>query len=149
VYPDPRVADFITEQFVPVRFHVKEQHDEFQRVGGKYGAHWTPTVLTLDAGGEERHRIEGFLPVNDFLSQLMVGTARAAFDQNDYTAAADRYRRVVEQFPQTEAAPEALYWAGVSNYRATNDPGALKATAAAFSDRYQSSSWAKKASVWQ
>jgi hypothetical protein len=149
VYPNTRVADFINEHFVPVRFHVKDQHDDFQRVGGKYGAQWTPTVLMVDANGEERHRIEGFLPVDDFLSQLMLGTARAAFDQKDYAAAEQRYRRVVEEFPETEAAPEALYWAGVSNYRATNDPSALKATAAAFAERYQSSSWAKKASVWR
>ena len=106
-------------------------------------------MLILDSGGDERHRIEGFLPVDDFLAQLMLGTARAAFERKDYAAAAEQYRRVVEQFPQTEAAPEALYWAGVSNYRATNDPAALKATAEAFGDRFQSSSWAKKASVWR
>ena len=149
MYPDPRVAKFITEQFVPVRFHVKDQHDDFQRVGGKYGAQWTPTILIVDADGEEHHRIEGFLPVDDFMSQLMLGTARAAFDRNDYAAAEQLYRRIVEPFPETEAAPEALYWAGVSKYRATNDPSALKATAAAFAERYQSTSWAKKASVWR
>ena len=149
MYPTTRVADFINEHFVPVRFHVKDQHHDFQRVGGKYGAQWTPTVLIVDANGEERHRIEGFLPADDFLSQLLLGTARAAFDQKDYATAEQRYRRVVEEFPETEAAPEALYWAGVSKYRATNDPSALKATAAAFAERYQSSSWAKKASVWR
>jgi hypothetical protein len=149
VYPDARVADFVTEHFVPVRFHVKDQHEDFQRVGEKYGAMWTPTVLIVDADGTERHRIEGFLPANDFLSQLLLGTARAAFEQKDNAAAERLYRRVVEQFPDTEAAPEAVYWAGVSKYRATNDPSALKATAATFGDRYQSSSWAKKASVWR
>lgn len=149
MYPDGRVAEFITGQFVPVRLHVKDQRDEFQRVGGKYGAHWTPTVLIVDGDGEEHHRIEGFLPVNDFLSQLMLGTARAAFQHEDYVTARQLYRQVIDQSPETEAAAEALYWTGVSNYRATNDPGALKATAAAFADRYQSSSWAKKASVWR
>jgi hypothetical protein len=33
----------------------------------------------VDAGGEERFRIEGFLPADDFLSQLMLGAAQAAF----------------------------------------------------------------------
>ena len=149
MYPDIRVAGFITEQFIPVRFHVKDQHDDFQRVGAKYGAQWTPTILIVDANGDVHHRLEGFLPADEFLSQLMLGTARAAFDPQDYAAAEQRYRRVVEEFPETEAAPEALYWAGVSKYRATNDPSALKATAAAFANRYQSSSWAKKASVWR
>ena len=149
MYPDPRVADFIGGQFVPVRLHVKDQREDFQRVGAKYSAHWTPAILILDADGTERHRIEGFLPADDFLSQLMLGTARAAFERKDYGAAAERYRRLLDEFPETEAAPEALYWAGVSRYRASNDPAALKQTATAFAGRYQTSSWAKKASIWR
>jgi TolA-binding protein len=148
VYPDPRVADFITERFVPVRVHVKDQRDEYQRLAGQYSAQWTPTVLIIDQDGAEHHRIEGFLPAEDFLGQLTLGTARAAFKRGDYATAERSYGDVVERFPNTEAAPEALYWAGVAKYRATNDPAALKETARAFSERFQSSSWAKKASVW-
>jgi TolA-binding protein len=55
---------------------------------------------------------------------------------------------VVEKLPGTEAAAEAMYWAGVSRYKASNDPSALKATAQAFKDRYKETSWAKKASIW-
>jgi hypothetical protein len=148
VYPDPRVADYVTGRFVPVRVHVKDQRDEYKRLSAEYGVQWTPTTLILDEG-EERHRIEGFLPADDFLSQLMLGTARAAFTRKDHANAERLYREVVTQFPNTEAAAEALYWAGVSKYRATNDPAALKETARAFEDRYQSTSWAKKASVWR
>jgi TolA-binding protein len=55
---------------------------------------------------------------------------------------------VVERFPNSDAAPEALYWAGVARYKATNDPSALEQTAQASAQRYQDSAWAKKASVW-
>ena len=48
----------------------------------------------------------------------------------------------------TDAAPEALYWAGVARYKATGDAAALAETAAEFANRYQDSAWAKKASVW-
>ena len=48
----------------------------------------------------------------------------------------------------TDAAPEALYWAGVARYKATGDAAALSDTAGQFRQRYQESSWAKKASVW-
>jgi hypothetical protein len=148
VYPDPRVTAFINDRFIPVRVHVKDQHDDFRRLGERYSAQWTPTVLLIDGDGEGRHRIEGFLPADDFLAQLMLGEAHAAFRTNDYAAAEPLYRRVVDQFPNTEAAPEALYWAGVSRYRSSNDPTALADTARAFKERFQSSSWAKKASVW-
>jgi TolA-binding protein len=56
---------------------------------------------------------------------------------------------VVERYPDSDAAPEALYWAGVSRYKATGDATALKDTAAAFGTQYRESSWAKKASIWK
>jgi Tetratricopeptide repeat len=142
------VVQLVEQNFVPVRVHVKEQADDFKRLGARYGAQWTPTILVLDSSGEERHRTEGFLPVDDFLSQLALGLAKSAFARGDFADAERRFREIVERHPSTDAAPEALYWAGVSRYKATNDPAALKATTAAFRERYQETSWAKKASVW-
>ena len=149
MYSDARVVDFVTRHFAPVRVHVKENAAAFAELGDRYDAHWTPTVLMLDATGAERHRIEGFIPADDFLSQLALGVAKAAFARKDYAEAQRLYRDVVERFPATDAAPEAQYWTGVSQYRATNDAGALRATADAFAQRYQDSTWAKKASVWR
>src|SRR5262249_36226101 len=126
----------------------KENSAEFRRLGDHFDAHWTPTTLLVDVTGTERHRIEGFLPVDEFLAQLALGMAKAAFARQDYAAAERLHREVLERFPKTDAAPEAQYWAGVSKYRATNDAGALRATAQAFRERYQDSTWATKASVW-
>ena len=148
MYSDPAVARYITEDFEPVRVHVRDQRDEYKRLGERYNAQWTPTILVLDPEGEERHRIEGFLPVNDFLSQLALGLAKVAFQRQDYAEAERRYREIVDRFPSTDAAPEALYWAGVSKYKGSGDASALGATTAAFRDRYQDTTWAKKASVW-
>jgi len=148
VYPNPRVVEFVTAHFIPVRVHVRENAAEFKRLGDRFNAHWTPTTLLIDRSGTERHRIEGFLPVDDYLSQLALGLAKAAFAREDYPAAERLYRDVVERFPDTDAAPEGQYWAGVSKYRVTNDASALKATSQAFRDRYRESTWAKKASVW-
>jgi hypothetical protein len=149
VYTDPRVVSFITENFRPVRIHVKEDADAWQKVGGELGVQWTPTVLVLDPAGVERHRLEGFLPADDFLPQLHLGLAKAAFSRNDFAEAERRYRGLVDTYPDNEAAAEALYWAGVSKYKGTNDASALQDTARAFGERYQDSSWAKKASVWK
>lgn len=149
MYSNPDVADFITNNFLPVRVHVREQKDQFQRLGQRFSAQWTPTILIADETGAERHRIEGFLPVEDFMSQLVLGLGHAAFAADDFGAAEPYFREVVEKYPNTEAAPEALYWAGVSRYKATNDASALGDTAKAFDQRYQDSSWAKKASVWK
>jgi len=148
VYADPQVARYLSEHLETVRVHVRDQKDEYKRLSERYNAQWTPTVLILDADGEERHRIEGFLPADDFLSQIALGLAKSAFQRKDYGEAERRYREIVDRFPSSEAAPEALYWAGVSNYKATGDPSALRATTSAFGQRYQDTAWAKKASVW-
>ena len=148
MYPDPRVIAFINENFRPVRVHVREDAEAWKKVGGELGVQWTPTILLISPDGKEQHRIEGFLPADEFLSQLGIGVAKLAFARNDFQEAERRYRYVLENFSKTHSAPEAMYWAGVSRYKATNDAGALKETARLFADRYKDTPWAKKASVW-
>jgi hypothetical protein len=148
VYPDHRVIAFIKENFRPVRIHVREDAEAWKRVGGELGVQWTPTTLIVSPEGREQHRIEGFLPRDEFLAQLGIGAGKVAFARNDFQDAERRYRYVLENFPATDSGGEAMYWAGVSRYKATNDPSALKETARLFTERYQTSTWAKKASVW-
>jgi len=148
VWPDERVVRFVNENFLPARVHVKDDADAFQRYGEKYNAHWTPTVLELDPNGEEQWRTEGFLPLDDFLGQLMLGRAQMDFKQGKWAEAEKRFREIVEKLPNADAASEALYWTGVSKYKASHDPAALKEIAKAFTTRYKDSSWAKKASIW-
>ena len=115
---------------------------------GRFGANWTPTVMILDSAGNERHRIEGFLPADEFLAQLHLGLGQEAFKNGRFPDAERHFRDVVEQLGSTDVAPEAQYWAGVARYKATNDYGALQQTAGAFKNRYADSVWAKKASIW-
>lgn len=149
MYPDERVVKFVTDHFIPVRIHVRDQAEQWKRVGGQYGVQWTPTVLVIDPSGEERHRLEGFLPLDDFLAQLQLARAKVAFAHGQFEEAENRFREVVDTHPEAESAPEAFYWAGVSRYKGTNDASALAETAKGFQQRYQDSSWAKKSSVWK
>ena len=148
MWPDERIVRFVNEHFLAARVHPQKNPDDFKTYGQRYSAQWTPIVLELDADRVEHYRIEGFLPADDFLGQLMLGWARIAFDAGQWAEAEQRYREVVERLPNTEAAAEALYWAGVAPYKATGNPASLKATGEAFKKRYQGSAWAKKASVW-
>jgi outer membrane protein assembly factor BamD (BamD/ComL family) len=124
--------------------HIKEQKPVFQR----FNALWTPTQLVLDSDGVERHRMEGFLPVDDFLAQLDLGLGKLAFQGGSYDEAEKRFLSVCESHGKSGAAPEACYWAGVSAYKARNDPAPLKATAQKLIKDYPNSEWARKASVW-
>jgi Thioredoxin-like domain len=142
VYTDPDVAQFITGNFIAARAHVKEQPEALER----FGAQWTPTILILDPNEKEQHRIEGFLPADDFLAQLRIGLAHAARTRGDFADAERRYRELSSG--EGDVAAESLYWAGVSRYKHSNDATALGETAKAFQSRFKDSAWAKKASVW-
>ena len=126
-----------------MKIHIKEQPATFER----FGAQWTPTFVILDPDGEERRRFEGFLPAEELLGQLALGLAHAAFARKRWPEAEQRFRQIVEDYPGTVAAPEALYWAGVSKYKG-GEVGALAETSRRFQETYADSVWAKKASVW-
>lgn len=144
MYPNERVAKFLSENFLPVKIDVRKQPALMER----FGAQWTPTLIFLDPGGTERYRFEGYLPTEDFLAQLTLGLAHVEFARKNWAQAERRFGEVVERYPKSETAPEALYWQGVSRYKGSGDASALGQTAADFQRRYSDSSWAKKASVW-
>jgi hypothetical protein len=143
VYPDPEVAGFISDHFIPARFHVKTHPEAMER----FGAQWTPTIIFLDPNGRERHRVEGFLEKGPFLAQLKLGLAQTAFANSQWDEAERLFEEVVSA-GDTDTAPEAAYWAGVTRYKRTGDPSALGATHQRLSSEYAGSTWAKKASIW-
>ncbi len=102
----------------------------------------------LDPDGRERYRFVGYLPANEFLPQLYMGLLKTAFAHKKWQDAERWARALVEKFPNSDLAPEALYWAGVAPYQASHDPKLLQQTAQEFTQRYQKSSWATRSSVW-
>ena len=105
-------------------------------------------MLILDPQGEERWRVEGYLPKKEFRAQLEMGLARIDFMRKRWDEAEQRYARVVEDYGDTVAAPEAVYWRGVSKYKRTNDHTVLGEVAEQLTQKYGESVWAQKASVW-
>jgi outer membrane protein assembly factor BamD (BamD/ComL family) len=124
--------------------HIKEQPAMWSR----FGVRWTPTILILAPDGKEQHRIEGFLPADDFLAQLELGLGHMAVGRREWQAAEREFTKIVDELPETDAAPEALYWSGVAKYSCTHDATALKETSRKLKSKYERTSWAKRASVW-
>jgi TolA-binding protein len=138
------VQKFVGEHFVPIKIHIKERPQDF----GRFKAEWTPTVIVAEADGTERHRYVGYLPVDDFLAQLQLGLAKVAFSRGQFAEAQQSFAAVVHKHPQSEAAPEAVYWTAVSSYKATGKPEFLKQGGEQLRAEYPQSDWAKKGSVW-
>ena len=105
-------------------------------------------MLILDPNGKERHRIEGYLPADEFRAQLEMGLARVAFMSKNWADAERRYAAVLDRYPNGTAAPEALYWKGVSNYKQTNDHTVLGELPGEFQQKYPDSVWALKTAAW-
>ncbi len=105
-------------------------------------------MLICDSDGGERHRIEGYLPNAEFRAQLELGLARIAFMHKQWADAERGYAEIVENYPASATAPEAMYWQGVSRYKATNDHAVLGELGQRFKQKYQGTIWAEKASIW-
>lgn len=130
---------------MPLEAHIKEHPAYFHR----FDVPWTPTVLILDSKGVERHRIEGYLPMDEFRSQLELGLARVAFMNKNWADAERRYTDVLDRYPDSQSAPEALYWKGISHYKATNDHTVLGELPELFRQKYPDSIWALKTAAWE
>jgi outer membrane protein assembly factor BamD (BamD/ComL family) len=105
-------------------------------------------VLVLDENGKERHRIEGYLPKEEFAAQLLLGLARVAFMQKKWADSEKLYDEIIQKYPNTEAAPEAIYWKAVSHYKGTNDHTVLGEVPKTLQHKYPKSVWVKKAIPW-
>ena len=106
-------------------------------------------MLILDSNGKERFRIEGYLPKEEFRAQLELALARVAFMNKKFAEAEQLYTSVLDRFPNTHAAPEALYWKGVSRYKVTNDHTVLGELPEQFRQKYPNSIWALKTAAWE
>ncbi len=138
------MSEFVTQNFVPIKVHIKENREQFRR----FTAKWTPTLMIVDETAKEFWRTEGYLPPRDFLAQLMIGLGRTLFLRNKPKDAAKFFGEVADRFPDSDFAPEAVYWRAVSQYRATADHKYLDDIAGVLATKYPYSNWTKRASVW-
>lgn len=143
-YPNQDVIDFVTPHFISIKFDNTTDPKRFE----EFDAQWTPTMLIIDEDRKEHHRTTGYLSPSDFLSEMKLGLAKLEYHAKHYDEARSAYRQVLQAYPDTAAAPEALYFSGVCNYMATHDPGHLKETFTELKEKYPGSDWTKKAEVW-
>lgn len=144
--PDPKVATFIDRMFAPAMFEVSDPRS--QDLMKRYNFEWTPTFIATDASGNEVYRWVGYLPPGDFCAEMLFAEGRAAFKNKDWDRSEKCYGAVVNRFPDSEVAPEALYYTGVARYEKTHDATNLADANKKLQAKYPRSSWAKKASVW-
>jgi outer membrane protein assembly factor BamD (BamD/ComL family) len=102
----------------------------------------------MDPNGEERWRLEGYLPKDDFQAYLELGLARVAFMRKDWATAEKHFSNVLERHPNSKFAPEAVYYKGVSRYSASHDGAELAATADTLNQKYMGNEWQLRSLPW-
>ena len=102
----------------------------------------------MDSDGQERYRIEGYLPKEWFHARLEMAVARLAFMKKKFADAEKIYAEVIEKFAATGVAAEAIYWRAVCQYKATNDHTVLSPAAEELSQKYPGDEWTLKSRPW-
>lgn len=141
-YPNAAVTDYINKNFIPLQINTQSNSDLLN----KYRIFWTPTILILDSDGTEYYRLNGFLPSDEFIPQLEFGLGKMTLEKHDYKKSSTKLKSVVDTYPKSGIAPEAQYWFGVSEYKATHNVDALLNAWRKIMKDYPNSIWADKVS---
>lgn len=142
-YPKEEVAEYIDKHFVPVQINVKEDADAMER----FHATWTPSLMVKDGRGREYRRSEGFLNPQELLAELSLGRLKAALGGEDYESAVNIAQDALTRSDFDPARhAEARYWAGVAEYKNTDDPAKLGDHWKKLLREAPGSVWARKAS---
>lgn len=145
-YPNPEVAAFVSEHFVPIKFNAKEPHPDFKEALGRGKFLWAPLLIFLDGRGSELRRYVGFLPPEDFLAELRLVLGLSAMTHSNLDEALTWFDGAAERYPQAGVAPEALFWGAAAGYRLHG----LKEVVRRWDDlraRYPESPWARRVDV--
>ena len=143
-YPSPDVIKFVQYYVVPVRlpFDAKPEADNLN-------VNWTPTLIILDHDGGEHHRTTGFLSAEELIPSLLLGIGKSHFEQAEFTDAISDLDRLLKDYPESASAPEAIYFRGVTRYKATQQAEPLKEAYEKLQADYPLSEWAKRAAPYR
>ena len=102
----------------------------------------------MDASGEERYRIEGYLPKDWFRGRLQMALGRVAFMQKRFADAQQIFADIVNRYGDLAFVAEAIYWRDVCKYKATNDHTSLGVAATELAEKFPDNEWRLKSLPW-
>lgn len=143
-YPNEKVVKFVDYNFVPVQIEVSNT-----ALVNEFKVTWTPTIIVLDADGNEVHRVVGFLPPEEFIPTFMVAKGKWYFNAEQHPEAQGMFDEALTNYPDSAAAPEAVFFLGVSRYKMTHDPKPLRESFDTLTAKFPGSEWTKRAAPYR
>ncbi|MFO8091024.1 MAG: tetratricopeptide repeat protein [Desulfatiglandaceae bacterium] len=142
-YPTQDVIEHIEKYSIPVRIPFDAP------LAREFVVKWTPNLLFVDAERALHHRIIGFLPPEELNPAILLGVGKIFLDHGDFDRALGTLNEVLEKHPGSHAAPEAVYFRGVSQYKQTHSGEPLKKAYEKLKAAYPESEWAKRAAPYR
>lgn len=139
-YPQEGLAEFINQHVIPLRVLADQQP-----LATDFAIQWTPALLILDQQGKEHYRTVGFLSAGELIPSILLGIGNMHFNHNEFQEAIACYERVLDNYPASDFAPEAIFQRGVSLYKSTHDPKPLRGAYDRLQASYPTSQWTKRA----
>jgi hypothetical protein len=143
-YPQASVIDAILAHGVPLQ--VDNSKSENNRFLHSIHHIWTPDVRILNHDGYELYRWDGFLPPPEFVARTLCGFGMAYLRLKRFDRAEAAYTDVLLHYSTSYAAPEALYYLGVTRYRRDPQSDELLTQWANLRSRYPRSEYRVKQS---
>ncbi|HNQ46258.1 MAG TPA: thioredoxin fold domain-containing protein [Syntrophorhabdus sp.] len=138
-YPDLKVVEFVNEALVPLQLQADSDLAE------DFTVRWTPTLIILDQNGKEHSRTVGYIAPEEFVPAMLLGMAKMHFDLRQFDSMAQCLEKIINVYPWSLAAPEAIYYHGVCGYKTTHNAEPLKLAYERIAREYPYSEWVKRA----
>ena len=135
-YPSAKVREIINQEFVAV-----QQSPDAEPISSDFWVRWTPALFVCDPYGNPHQRVVGFLPPEQLIPYLLLGKGKTYFDHRRFNDALAAFERLISDWPQSFAAPQAIYYRAICRYRTTHDAHHLKIGHQILKAEYPDSEW--------
>lgn len=143
-YPDAKVADFVKETIIPLQIL-----SDSEPLATDFTLRWTPALIVLDTNGKEHSRTIGFISPEEFIPTILLGMTKTYLDLRQFDPAIECLEKIIKNYPQSFAAPEAIYYRAVCGYKTVHDVGGLKKAYERLAKEYPQSEWVKRAAPYR
>lgn len=147
-YLDREVVDLLNERFVPVLLNARRESAALRVLNGGHAYVFSPVLIVYAPDGRELRRSSGYLSPQALLLELHIALAVGEMDRARWVEAHRILDEAIARYRYARNVPEAMWWRGVSRYRASgNDLTVLREAWDPLIAGYRGSIWAEKADI--
>ena len=144
VLTDEKVITAIERETAPIMVDIEKD----QELARRFKIEWTPAFVICDEEGNALERLEGYLPAEDFVPQLLLAKGLADFHLQRHEDAIREFELIVEGNPASELVPEAEYYLAAATFKMTGETDKLSEVCHDLLMTHPDSPWTKRCSIW-